>query len=258
MNKKVFKVGDRVRVINNGETCSCYEEFIDRNAPKYIDKYKQGFLPDNGSVGVVVGCGVNTAYRDSFLAVLSEGKVFCICEEGVETIQNASIHITTDENKVIAVMKEGKQEVGRGVAVCNHSDEFDFKIGAKLALTRLFGEDAMESAVSVEPINEYLSFKKVKRRAESGEYVLIVNADFHRDCYKNGEIYRVKRCLREYAIITTEKTYVSRYTNEHESPLLPFEYVVLEDYQSPTVFNQTEDTFTKEQVLEMVEKVLLK
>lgn len=68
MSKKVFKVGDRVKVINKGEICRYYKEFINKNAPKYINKFQDGFSPNNGSVGVVVGVGLNTVYRYPFFS----------------------------------------------------------------------------------------------------------------------------------------------------------------------------------------------
>lgn len=344
MSKKVFKVGDSIRIISNWETCSCYKGFIRRNAPKYIDKFENGYAPNVGDIGKVVGIGEHSLYSkpNQYLAVLSNGRVFCIGERGVELNQSQSIYISADNNKTIAVMKEGKQEVGRGVATCNPSNEFDFKTGAKLAMERLLGEEVKEASNDVREVSrkanvgewikfksdagngkllnkigkvleigkytfrvehekawaqscesrkgfeitnfssnplyvvlenynpektesaeptqskdEHLSFKKVKRRAEVGEYVYVVNADVDDGCYKDGEIYEVKRFLSDCVVITTEKTHKALGLEEHESPLWEREYVVLEGYQPPKTFDRpTENTFSKEQVLKAVEQAL--
>ena len=327
MSKKAFKVGDRVRAIRNAGVTSTKDVL---GTVRVIDGSRGHF------------CGVEFDKNIGGHAMMEyskpeykKGHCYFVLEKDLVKVENPSIHITADGNKTIAVIKEGKQEVGRGVATCNPSDEFDFKTGAKLAMDRLLGEEIksdyitgvsevrrkakvgeyikivkkgchgpelvvgdihkvtdvnehhidtdkenvfrnhetqeyvvlenynpektepVESANPTEPQDEYLSFKKVKRRAEVGEYVLVVNANATGDCYDNGEIYKVKRLDENCTIISTEKTHPALGIKEHESPLRKEEYVVLEGYQPPKTFEEsTERTYTHSEVIKLVEKAL--
>ena len=108
--------------------------------------------------------------------------------------------------------------------------------------------------MSTKSKDEYLSFKKVKRRAEVGEYMLVVNArNVPGNDYENGDILK---CI-------SREGFSSRYATGSVSAtmrvVIPEECVVLEGYQPPKTFNNHADnTFTKEQVLKAVEKALEK
>lgn len=326
MSKKVFKVGDRVREIKNVAFASTQDVL---GTVRVIDESSIIYY----GVEFDKNIGGHNMLKDS-KPEYKKGHCYYVSGEDLVKAENPSIHITADGNKTIAVMKQGKQEVGRGVATCNPSDEFDFKTGAKLAMDRLLGEEIKgnyvtgvrevsrkakvgeyikivkkgchgsvlvvgdihkvtnvteryidtdkmnvfrnnetheyvvlenynpektESVVPTQTQDDYLSFKKVKRRAEVGEYVLVVDANMSDDCYKNGEIYRAERILNSCIAITTEKTHAALNCRNHESPLWQEEYVVLEGYQPPKTFeNHADNTFTKEQVLKAVEKALEK
>lgn len=320
MSKKAFKVGDRVRALvdigceRNTKGIKGTVAYIDSGETPYAVEFDENINGHN--LGI---CGAPTC----------KDKYGWWCKENEIELCNTSIHITVDGTKVLAVMKEDKQEISRGVATCNPSDEFNFKTGAKLAMDRLLGEEIkgdyitgvsevsrkakvgeyikvvelgnhspmlkvgdihkvtyvesyaiktdkrnlfydskqeyavlenynpekaeqVESAKSTETKDEYLSFKKVKRRAEVGEYMLVVNASVvPGDDYKNGDILK---CIGfEYGC--------SRYTkgdiDSRARVLTKEEYVVLEGYQPPKTFEEsTERTYTSSEVIKLVEKAL--
>jgi hypothetical protein len=51
--------------------------------------------------------------------------------------------------ETIALLKEGKKVIKQATAKCNPSDTFDFNIGAKLAFSRLMGEDLTVKEIEV-------------------------------------------------------------------------------------------------------------
>jgi hypothetical protein len=78
----VINMGDTVKVIHSGNTYSCYEKFIRKYANGFISKFKNGYSPNNGDIGVVVGSGEHE-WGSKCFAVLSNDKVFCIGEKGI-------------------------------------------------------------------------------------------------------------------------------------------------------------------------------
>lgn len=329
MSKKVFKVGDRVRTLKN---VGCVTSKGVMGTVRVIDDSRGAFY------GVEFDKNIGGhAMMEHSKPEYKMGHCYFVFEKDLVKVKNPSIHITVDGSKVYAVMKEGKQEVGRGVATCNPTDEFDFKTGAKLAMERLLGEEVKEASNDVrevsrkanvgewikfksdarngkllnkigkvleigkytfrvehekawaqscesrkgfeitnfssnplyvvlenynpektepvestkpeEPQDEYLSFKKVKRRAEAGEYVLIVNAEnVPGDDYKNGDIVK---CISRDGY---NERYAKGTLGDRRRIVDRSEYVVLEGYQPPKSF----ETLTKEEVLKAVEQALEK
>ena len=318
MSKKVFKVGDRVRGLKNIGSTSTKGVL---GTVRVADNWRIGNL------GVEFDKHIGGHNMLEFSKPEYKwGHCYFVPEKYLVKVENNSIYITIDGSKVLAVMKEGKQEVGRGVATRNPTDEFDFKTGVKLAMDRLLGEEIkgdfvtgvsevrrkakvgeyikivekgnhgpwlvvgdihkvtnvteryidtdkgnvfqnretneyvvlenynpekpepVESAKPEEPKDEYLSFKKVKRRAEVGEYMLVVNAsNIPGEDYKNGDILK---CI-------SRDGYHERYAEGMRGCRLRFvsreEYVVLEGYQPPKSF---ETTCTQSEVIKLVEKAL--
>lgn len=111
----------------------------------------------------------------------SVGKVFSVEEECFDLVRKAkqeTIVIYRNDNKVVALDKTtGK----KAEAKCNPADEFDFRVGAKLAFNRLVGEDAKNDN----------SVREVKRKAKVGEYIKVVDAHSIFGIYKNGDILKV-------------------------------------------------------------------
>ena len=69
--------------------------------------------------------------------------------------------------------------------------------------------------------------RKVKRPAETGEYILITNKDHDEERYNNGDIFKVIEDSTGYGY-----GYGDVYVNDIDDPWLVLyeEYVVLEDY----------------------------
>ena len=70
---------------------------------------------------------------------------------------NKEITIRQKGRKVIAVMTEDGKYVKSAKAKCSPTDVYDFEVGAKLAFSRLMGEDT--------------SIREVKRPAKVGEWI---------------------------------------------------------------------------------------
>jgi hypothetical protein len=84
---ETIQVGDTVKVIRDSLTCSVYEEFIKKYASQFIQKYENNYSPENGDLGTVVGIGTRETFKDKAYTVLSNGKVFCMCEKGIEKVR---------------------------------------------------------------------------------------------------------------------------------------------------------------------------
>lgn len=123
------------------------------------------------------------------------------------------ITITRHGHKVVA--KYGEKV---GVAKCNPEDEFNFEVGAKLALERLF-----ETPSTV---------KEVERKAEVGEYIKIKWPFGTRNEYKKGDIFKVRKMQGKYGV----------HVFEHDIYISNLEYVVLEGYK-PTDTESKKKTF---------------
>lgn len=152
----------------------------------------------------------------------SVGEVFSVEEKCFDLVRKAkqeTIVIYRNDNKVVALDKStGK----KAEAKCNPSDEFDFHVGAKLAFSRLMGED-------VKPDN---GVREVKRKAKVGEYIKIVDAQPWMITYKNGDIFKV--------ISTSKHGVVIEKDGEPVTAAWHIEYVVLENYK-PEEKAQKED-----------------
>ncbi len=200
-----FKVGDRVKCIGNGV-------------------YHRGI---KGKTGVVIqynGYGVYVVEFDVDIKSLGlsgrcENGYAWVCEEDMlePLSEYANITITRNGNTVTALNTETNE---KGIAKCNPSDTFDFYIGSKLALDRLFGKE------------EKSQVREVKRPAKKGEWVKIVNAiqvpvnDDGTPAYKNGDILH---------IISDDCWGFAHFRkgadrNGLNYVLAPSEYVVLENY----------------------------
>lgn len=168
MEKRKFRVGDRVKVNKNAVT-------INRRTVGECGTVKK-LLTDNY-------CAVEF---DKFVGghdccgLAKDGYGWNCVEDALDLVkhQNETIVIYRNDNKVVALDKTTGE---KAEAKCNPADEFDFRTGAKLAFDRLMGED-------VKPDN---GVREVKRKAKVGEYIKIVDAKPFLIPYENGEIFRV-------------------------------------------------------------------
>lgn len=153
MEKHKFKVGDRYKS----------EYFADNDAVIEITEISGGTVFYKDVVGESIG-----------LKHFQIGSIFSAALEKVDT----TIVIYRNDNKVVALDKiTGK----KAEAKCNPADEFDFRTGAKLAFSRLMGED----------VKTDIGVREVKRKAKVGEYIKVVDAHSIFGTYKNGDILKV-------------------------------------------------------------------
>lgn len=142
----------------------------------------------------------------------SVGEVFSVEEKCFDLVRKAkqeTIVIYRNGNSVVALDKSTGE---RAEANCNPADEFDFHVGAKLAFSRLMGEDAKPDD----------GVREVKRKAKIGEYVKVVNAKPAIPSYKNGDIFKV-------TYVTTSGCICKN--SDGDTGLWHEEYVVLENYK---------------------------
>lgn len=199
MEKRKFKVGDRVKVKKNTVTlnirtvgeCGTVKKLLTDN---YYSVEFDKFVDGHGCKGFAkYGYGWNCA------------------EDALDLVkhQNETIVIYRNDNKVVALDKSTGE---KAEAKCNPADEFDFRTGAKLAFNRLMGEDVkLDNGV-----------REVKRKAKVGEYIKIIDAKPLLISYENGEIFRV---IGVSDVGCNVKNFVKSCYVWH------IEYVVLENYK---------------------------
>jgi len=124
-----YKVGDRVKIVSKKEGWSW-------NVDGFMDKWLGKILTikeiDNNIYKMKEDCNEN-AFRGW---LWNESMI-----EGLANENNYEIHITTKGTTTHAVMKKDGEVVKRSTARLNPIDEFDFEIGAKLCVDRLFEEN---------------------------------------------------------------------------------------------------------------------
>ena len=122
-NDRKFKVGDRVRVI------------------KDYDLAKKGMV---GTIAVVrdekiVGVKFDKKFYGghSLMSRCESGYGHWVFPDCIELISGNKIVITADGATTTARFYDGKKVIKAAKAECSPEDEFDFKIGAKIAFDRL-------------------------------------------------------------------------------------------------------------------------
>lgn len=179
---------------------------------KVGERYKSGIILDNAAVIEITEInGDFVSYKDVVRETIGR-KIFeigSIFSDNLEKVGSETIVIYRKDNKVIALDKSTGE---KAEAKCNPADEFDFRTGAKLAFNRLMGEDVkLDNGV-----------REVKRKANVGEYVKVVNEKSVFNTYKNGEIFKVTYVTRSGCICKN---------SEKKCGLWHEEYVVLENYK---------------------------
>lgn len=122
-NSRKFKVGDRVRVI------------------KDFDFAKKGMV---GTIAVVsdekiVGVKFDKKFYGGHIlgGRCEHGYGLWVFPDCIELISGNKIVITTDGKTTTARFYDGKKAIKAAKAECSPEDDFDFKIGAKIAFDRL-------------------------------------------------------------------------------------------------------------------------
>ena len=193
---------------------------------KVGERYKCGMILDNGAVIEITEInGDFVSYKDvvretTGRKVFEIGSIFSDNLEKVGKVESETIVIYRKDNKVIALDKSTGE---KAEAKCNPADEFDFRTGAKLAFNRLMGED-------VKPDN---GVREVKRKANVGEYVKVVNEKSIFNAYKNGEIFKVTYVTKSGCVCKN---------SEKQCGLWHIEYVVLENYKPEEKTKEEDDS----------------
>lgn len=123
-----FKVGDKVRILD-GSKINDYFGLWSYDMKKYVDKV----------------CTIDEVFEYYFGTGYSMKEIGHVWDErGLERtedkLKNQKIVITHDSKMTTAKLYDGKQVIKTAEAKCSPSDEFDFNVGASIALARLTGQ----------------------------------------------------------------------------------------------------------------------
>ena len=91
-----------------------------------------------GSNGVSI-CFINGHYSRRYDLCTANEFIEVKCKDLIFPKQE--IHITRKDNEIHSILKENDKVIKHTIAKCHPEDEFDFKVGSKLAYDRLFEED---------------------------------------------------------------------------------------------------------------------
>ena len=153
----MFKVGDRVRVIDSGRHYSTYDGWIKKNAPEFYTKWSNRSRDSiDGLIGTVKVIAAHEDMRAILCLVCTDnGHLFLIGESGLEKIDSQKILITHDGHTTLARLYEGNNVIKSAKAQCAPCDVFDFlKEGAPRAFERLI-EDKPKELLKLYCIKEY-------------------------------------------------------------------------------------------------------
>lgn len=122
-----FKVGDKVRILDGSKINN------------YFGNWADGMKKHVGEI-----CTIQNVYKSDELTGYYMKEIGYMWDErGLERIEdkpkNQKIVITHDGKMTTAKFYDGKKVVKTATARCCSSDEFDFNIGAAIALERLTG-----------------------------------------------------------------------------------------------------------------------
>ena len=178
MDKQQFKnlkVGDKVRIVSVKKGDSW-------NSDGLMDKW----------LGKIMTVRENFGYKIKMVEDQKEWSNGWNWYNGMiaEKVVNKEIHITVDGNKTIAVLKEGGKVVKRAEAKCNPEDEFNFEMGASIALKRVFGNDVKVSDDGKVFLYSKDGVNEVNRPVRKGEYVKVVTTLYEDRGIKKGDIFK--------------------------------------------------------------------
>ena len=162
-------------------------------------------------------------YKD-FAIIINEKNKLAYTRQATSNMRNyedckkiSAAEFLKENKETIVIYRNGAETIAlekntgrKAVAKCHADDTYNFEIGAKLALERLFPETVRE----------------VKRYAEVGEYIKITNPIGAIGKYKKGDILRVKEAFPPTKdTIQCVKCYGANIVIRYD------EYVVLENYK---------------------------
>lgn len=211
-----FKVGDKVKVVSGKNLTGC--DGVKLHVPYTVTT--KSVAEEYDSYGDQKGLVINWHSEEAMLFLISEDKKICYvinsnADVELVTPQLPKIVIAPKKNgKVSAVLFNGDTYIKHATAKCSPDDTYDFNIGAKLAFNRLMG---IEDKPQEQPL-----YKEVKRHANVGEYIKIVDIGNHGPELSIGDIHKViERDNTDNSVRTDKKNWLL--DEGHE-------YVVLENY----------------------------
>ena len=83
-----IKIGDKVKIVDNGKSYTTYADWFDKHAPKYASRFAYGDTPENGTTGNVVAIAPHE-YGGKTLYAISTGyfnAVYLVGEKGIERV----------------------------------------------------------------------------------------------------------------------------------------------------------------------------
>lgn len=84
-----FKVGDKVRIVNDGAEFTTYESWVEKFAPEYLDEYIGSMWALDGDTGEIIAMGEHESFKKYGILYLikSPNKIILIGERGIELIE---------------------------------------------------------------------------------------------------------------------------------------------------------------------------
>ena len=167
----MFKVGDRVTVVDTGKTYSTYHEWIDKNCPQFKPMWKRGGSPQEKQQYTIECIADHGKGESTTLLLISNGtQVYIIGEKGVELVKT-------------------KFSVGDRVTVVDQSTLLPNQrdnIGKTLEVTKVYpgkaqGEHYYECD-GREPLyceSELIEAKEEQKMFKVGQKVKIIGAGAH-------------------------------------------------------------------------------
>jgi len=103
----MFKIGDKVKVINSGVSCIGYENFYKAHSIMNLYALSIGRFLENGLIGTVEFIGADSDSEDIVLVVVSvNGTMYLIKHEGLELVAEE-----TNKNKYSLKRKTMSEEI---------------------------------------------------------------------------------------------------------------------------------------------------
>lgn len=108
-----FKVGDTVKVTNNGRTYTTYQTWADiKGLTKFISE--EGSSPKDGSEGIVVAVAEHENSTATLLGIDINGREFILDTQGVTLVRAAPTYAFNIGDKVVAISTDGSIGINVG------------------------------------------------------------------------------------------------------------------------------------------------
>ncbi|QHJ85050.1 MAG: hypothetical protein [Bacteriophage sp.] len=86
-----IQVGDKVRIVQPQLTCDNYEKWLNKYAPELLNRCKKGGWPYKADLGIVMAKGWHEDLEATLYAVLANGAVFIMPNQGIERVNDLTL-----------------------------------------------------------------------------------------------------------------------------------------------------------------------